>query len=392
MKIKRGSSQTLSIALLIVGLIIGSGGGYFYVSSTLQPKINDYENQIEHLNTRISTLESENTVYESQVSELDNEKTALEADKEEYLELTATLESENTAYESQVSELDDEIAALEADKEEYLELAATLQIQITESQSELIQAQSSISDLEDDIYELESQISYLQTLSSSYTSTIASMQSEISNLETTLSDVEDIVVTQHYEWEYGTGYSASEWFWDLPISLGTYMEYYFRPRPTDWSDWVDMVKDPDDDYYITSMIQEINAAAINEGFTESEKVNFVIAFVQNLPYTEDDVTTDWNEYPRYPIETLFDRGGDCEDTSILVAALLDRMGYDVCLLLMEDAGHCAVGVAIPGTYGTYYLHDDTQYFFLETTGEGWEIGDFPSSITETSAYVYPINP
>ncbi len=152
------------------------------------------------------------------------------------------------------------------------------------------------------------------------------------------------------------------------------------------------MKDPDDDFYITSMIQEINAAAINEEFTESEKVNFVIAFVQNLPYTEDEVTTDWNEYPRYPIETLFDRGGDCEDTSILVAALLDRMGYDVCLLLMEDAGHCAVGVAIPGAYGTYYLHDDTKYYYLETTGEGWEIGDLPPSITETYAYVYPINP
>lgn len=378
MKIKRGSSQTLSIVLLIVGLIIGSGGGYFYLSSTLQPKIIDYENQMEHLNTRISTLESENT--------------ALDADKEEYLELVATLESENTAFESQVSELDDEIAALETEKEEYLELATTLQIQVTEAQGELVQAESFISDLEDEASELQNQITYLQSLSSSYTSTIASLQSELSNFETLITDIEDIVVTQHYEWTYGAGWSASEWFWDLPISLGTYMEYYFRPRPTDWSDWVDMVKDPDDDFYITSMIQEINAAAINEGFTESEKVNFVIAFVQNLPYTEDEVTTDWNEYPRYPIETLFDRGGDCEDTSILVAALLDRMGYDVCLLLMEDAGHCAVGVAIAGTYGSYYPHDGKQYYFLETTGEGWEIGDFPSSITETSAYIYPINP
>ena len=103
MKVKRGSTQTLSIVLLIVGLIIGSGGGYFYLSSTLQPKIIDYENQMEHLNTRISTLESENTV--------------LDAEKEEYLELAATLESENTAYELQVSELADDNTALDAEKE-----------------------------------------------------------------------------------------------------------------------------------------------------------------------------------------------------------------------------------------------------------------------------------
>lgn len=152
-----------------------------------------------------------------------------------------------------------------------------------------------------------------------------------------------------------------------------------------------MVKDPYDDYYISSMVQKINEAAIKEGFTESEKVNFVIAFVQSLPYTEDSVTTDWDEYPRYPIETLFDRGGDCEDTSILVAALLDRMGYDVCLLILEDENHCAVGVVIEGTYGTYYEYNGKKYFYLETVGEGWEIGDYPD-FTDTWAYIYPLNP
>ena len=392
MKLMRGSSQTVSIVLLVVGLIIGSGGGYFYVSSTLQPKISEYEEQVEYQNSRISTLESESVAYEFQLTELDDEITATESEKEEYLELANTLESEVSSQEAQVSELDIEVASLEAEREEYIEIVATLQVQVAESQGELVEATISINDLEDDIDELENQLSYLQSLSSSYTSTIAFLQSGISDLETTLSDVEDIVVTQHYEWEYGTGYFASEWSWDLPISLEIYMEYYFRPRPSDWSDWVDMVTDPDDDYYITSMIQEINAAAISEGFTEAEKVNFVIAFVQSLPYTEDEVTTGWDEYPRYPIETLFDRGGDCEDTSILVATLLDRMGYDVCLLLMEDAQHCAVGVSIQGTYGTYYPYDGTEYYFLETTGEGWEIGDFPPSITETTAYVYPINP
>ena len=102
------------------------------------------------------------------------------------------------------------------------------------------------------------------------------------------------------------------------------------------------------------------------------------------------VTTEWNEYPRYPLETLFDRGGDCEDTSILVAALLDRMGYDICLLILSKANHCAVGVSLDGVTGSYYNHDGKKYYYLETTGEGWEIGDIPSSITETYAYIYPI--
>ena len=87
---------------------------------------------------------------------------------------------------------------------------------------------------------------------------------------------------------------------------------------------------------------------------------------------------------------LSDRGGDCEDTSILVAALLDRMGYDVALLLLEDASHMAIGVSIPGTHGAYYEYDSTKYFYLETTGEDWRIGQIPASITDTTEYIYPL--
>ena len=83
-------------------------------------------------------------------------------------------------------------------------------------------------------------------------------------------------------------------------------------------------------------------------------MNFVMAFVQSLPDTIDKGTTPYDEYPRYPVETLFARGGDCEDTPILVAALLDRLGYDVALLVLENAQHMAVGVSITDTYESYY--------------------------------------
>ena len=138
------------------------------------------------------------------------------------------------------------------------------------------------------------------------------------------------------------------------------------------------------------MVQQINDAALESNFTEPQKLNFVIAFVQSLPYTFDEETTPYDEYPRYPVETLFDRGGDCEDTSILVAALLHRIGYDVALLLLEDAKHVAVGILISGNHGTYYEYDNKKYFYLETTGDGWEIGVIPDSITERNAFIYPL--
>ena len=199
--------------------------------------------------------------------------------------------------------------------------------------------------------------------------------------------IDEIYVKQHYEWEYG----YSEWSWDLTIPLVLYLDYHSRHRPSDFKDYVKLALDPGDDIYITNIVEALESAAENKGFSKYETVEYVISFVQSLPYTVDSVDTRWDEYPRYPIETLFDRGGDCEDTSILVAALLDEMGYDVCLLILENEEHCAIGIAGgEGIYGSYYRVDDTKYFYVETTGEGWEIGELPSSINDDTALVYSL--
>ena len=81
------------------------------------------------------------------------------------------------------------------------------------------------------------------------------------------------------------------------------------------------------------------------GLRNSELPYFIVAFVQHLPYTVDDVTTGFDEYPRFPYETLYDNGGDCEDTSILVSAMLHELRYEVALL--HFPGHMAVGVGVP---------------------------------------------
>ena len=365
MSVSKGSSSKIPILLVIIGLLMGGGGGYFLVTNNYEPVIEEYKSQIADKTNEISQLSIQVSDLEVEKSNLESHITTLEADLDE-------AEDSITSYESEISTLETQVSTLESD---------------------LDVAEETITSYESEISSLHTQISSLQTYLNTNTNTVSTLQADIDALETRLDDISGIVVTQHYRWEYSSGwYSSSEWTWDLPISLGTYFNYHYKERPESWSDWIDMVNDPDDDFYINSMVQHINSAAYNEGFTESQKVDFVIAFVQSLPYTVDSVTTEWNEYPRYPLETLFDRGGDCEDTSILVAALLDRMGYDVCLLLLSHANHCAVGVSLDGVSGSYYEHDRKQYYYLETTGEGWAIGDFPSSITDSRAYIYPINP
>jgi len=128
-------------------------------------------------------------------------------------------------------------------------------------------------------------------------------------------------------------------------------------------------------------------------------VSFALAFVQSMPYASDVVTTGYDEYPRYPIETIVDHGGDCEDTSILFSSIVRGMGYGTVLLKLEKDNHLAVGVRIlenivnnwnqyyPLTYYTAY---GNMYAYCETTTEGWKLGQKPDELTSTTATIIPV--
>ena len=178
-------------------------------------------------------------------------------------------------------------------------------------------------------------------------------------------------ISNEYEWEF----KGSEYKWSpvFPRDLYDYYKNKSRPLLDDYSLYA---TDPYDDLMISQLVNVLKNASERNGFNEYETVNFVISFVQSLPYTSDDITTLHDEYPRYPIETLVDNGGDCEDTSILTAVLLNELGYGVVLIGFPK--HMAVGVlGDEGIYGTYYEDEGRKYFYLETTGEGWEIGELP---------------
>ena len=123
--------------------------------------------------------------------------------------------------------------------------------------------------------------------------------------------------------------------------------------------------------------------------SKSEIPHLTVAFVQSLEYTSDDLTTGFDEYPRYPYETLYESGGDCEDTAILTAALLQELGYGV--VLIELPGHMAVGVKCSeDTSGYYYLDNGIRYCYLETTNINWEVGQLPDEYIEEKAILKQI--
>ena len=52
-------------------------------------------------------------------------------------------------------------------------------------------------------------------------------------------------------------------------------------------------------------------------------------FVGDVQYVYDlDDAGEQSEYPKYPIEMLWEQGGDCEDASALYISLVEALGYD----------------------------------------------------------------
>ncbi|MBS1263700.1 MAG: hypothetical protein MAG715_00889 [Methanonatronarchaeales archaeon] len=192
------------------------------------------------------------------------------------------------------------------------------------------------------------------------------------------------VLVKNFSWSYADGSSD----YTLSVPEGMHEYYIGRPRAHDYWDWGVYVTDPHDDEAIASIAGEIQDVAAEADFSERETVDYAISFVQSLEYTPDDVTTGFDDYPRYPVETLVARGGDCEDSSVLMASILGEMGYGVVLIVLP--GHVAVGVKGQGLPGHYYSYGGERYYYLETTGEGWGVGELPEVYRGEKAEVIPL--
>ncbi len=109
--------------------------------------------------------------------------------------------------------------------------------------------------------------------------------------------------------------------------------------------------------------------------------------MQNLPYV-GDVFTGYDEYPKYPVETFFEKNGDCEDTSYLAASIIDAMNRGVALVLLPR--HMAIAVWMDcDTPGTYYKFNGRCYYYVETTSESWA-GEIPDEYYDTLAVLIEV--
>lgn len=194
----------------------------------------------------------------------------------------------------------------------------------------------------------------------------------------------DNLIFRNYSWTY----NGLQWDWSGTFSKSGF-DYYRSKSHNRENNYAAYVLSDYDRQLLKGIVQKFKEAGVANNYTEYDTIMNIVSFVQSLPYTSDKVTTGYDEYPRYPLETLVDNGGDCEDTAVLTAALLRELGFGVVLIQLPD--HMAVGVkgdeSLPGTYYDYL---GSRYYYLETTGSGWDIGELPDEYRNDGARVLPM--
>ena len=185
-------------------------------------------------------------------------------------------------------------------------------------------------------------------------------------------------------------FDSNQYHLETVLNYTTYSYYRSLDHSIDWSNaenYEDVIPQyarfaTPDAPYVQELALELKNMSIQSGYTTNiEIAEFIYSFVGAIPYQYDlDSEGNTTEKPKYPIEMLFENGGDCEDASALYISLVESLGYDAALMLgqvksSEDdewGGHAWAVINMPaGTGDGYYGEDDKAsvfYYFVETTG------------------------
>lgn len=205
-------------------------------------------------------------------------------------------------------------------------------------------------------------------------------------------------------YESGRGYERNEieGAYDLTISGSTFSKswevnlFAFKSAHLNALNrsrrsWAGMVGFEQTSGTAEQLAQLLDSAAEDNGFTHSRrKIELIIDYIQRMPYVPDDVSTGYDDYSKYIMETFAELGGDCEDTAILMAAVLQSDPYNIDTILIAPPGHMAVGVRNDDPQGYYYELDGYKYEYVETTGEGWSVGQIPDRYKGKQANLYQV--
>jgi hypothetical protein len=160
---------------------------------------------------------------------------------------------------------------------------------------------------------------------------------------------------------------------------------------------IEVVKNSPDksqDDLIKSIIEKCNEVVQKNNLAHYELFNLITNFCQHqVNYKHDGESTsignNAQEYVRYPIETLFDKEGDCDCYAALAYKILKSLNLDEDDVKYGIADLVGVGkhafllikkdgkIPLTPNISTYNNLPGLQgeYAFCEATSRGWKIGD-----------------
>lgn len=185
----------------------------------------------------------------------------------------------------------------------------------------------------------------------------------------------DGTISKHYSWKY----QVKTWYtgivninnrdgnMDLYLKFSDVYSYltdtsHARNKQSDLQYYI-----TPDDPYIKKIADNFKAKAKSDNLNDETLVNCVLKFVQDIEYKSDLLSKGKAEYYKYPVETLYEECGDCEDTTLLFLSIIHAMGYKGILIIFPDHACAAVAVSASGSYVEY---GGNRYFYCETATEG----------------------
>jgi hypothetical protein len=184
--------------------------------------------------------------------------------------------------------------------------------------------------------------------------------------------------SRRFEWTFrGDTYTL-----DYSFPWATY--HFYQEKPRIFFNYAVYTFEHPRHRFLADFTEQLVCVGEEAGLDKPTTLEMVIAFVQALEYQSEV-----GEYPKFPVETLSEKGGDCEDTAILLAAILKEMGYET--IFVNPPGHMAIALACEDCGGTAYNQDGRRYYYVETTSSGFGIGEIPPDYAETRDKLLPMS-
>jgi F0F1-type ATP synthase membrane subunit b/b' len=285
--------------------------------------------------------------------------------------LTITLAGCSGISQEEYDSVQAQLSQAQKDRDTAKSQVSSVQKELDDTSDQLSSLQSQYNTVQSQLNATQDEMVKLKNNMESQADAIAEKQQEVSQLEAQLNTILNTSLTQYYR----VSYQNRNYSWDLPVTLNSYFDFKAKIRRPKNLPAMVMENDP----ALDTLVSYIKDSSLEKNLKKSETVNLVARLIQSFPRTNQDVRTPYDDYPRYPVETLVEQAADSQDAAILAAALLYRLEYEVVFFYWAEPEHVAVGVYLPSTGGYNWEYGGKSYYVLETTGTAWQLGDAPPS-------------